>query len=81
MKKCDLYLVLDDHQRHIEQLRTVSKILSNANTDIFLPESHQRSLASISADICDMCKTQVETISQALVGLYTIDDAVNGDSD
>jgi hypothetical protein len=81
MKKRDLFIVLDDHQRQIEQLKTISEILSNASADIFLPESHQRALASISADICDMCLTQAETISQALVGLYMIDNAVNGNSD
>ena len=78
MKKCDLFPLLDNQEKRLNQLQCLSNLLVNAGS---LPDHSKSDLCaclSIVSDLSNAVQQEHKSISESVIQLSIVNDCVNG---
>ncbi|GAB5380490.1 MAG: hypothetical protein Alis3KO_26300 [Aliiglaciecola sp.] len=78
MKKCELLPVLDHHQKRLEQAKAIGNLVVIAGGHDECPKNDLCDSVSVVCDLLEELTTNGKTISEAVTGLFVVNDAVNG---
>jgi hypothetical protein len=81
MKKFELFSVFDDQAEHIRNIEALANIVRVGIGGELIAERHLKQCMSLLFDLTITLSENHEIGSQALINLYIVNDAVNGDSE
>jgi hypothetical protein len=78
MKKCDLFPVLDNQTKYINQINALANVMQNAGGLTNHPENELRACLSIISYLSNLLNQNQESICKSVTELSIVHDCMNG---